>query len=190
MDEDSTTARLFIGAAPTDALRQQLADLQQQLAAHTGMAGVRWTHPQDLHLTLRFLGATPAASVATVEAALETVARRLPGSTLAGATVRGWPATAARLLVAEFASSPGIQALAAALERVARELGYAPEQRRFRPHVTLGRSRTPITSLPTIELPAADFAIAHVDLYESLSVPQPPRYRVRHRVALQPPASD
>ena len=61
------TRRLFVALLPTDPVRSALDSLA------TGPSAVRWTDPNDLHLTLRFIGnAAPGTEPAIVEA-LETV---------------------------------------------------------------------------------------------------------------------
>lgn len=59
--------RLFIALLPTEATRGSLAELDDE------RPGFRWTPPEQVHLTLRFLGELRAEDVERTEAALATV---------------------------------------------------------------------------------------------------------------------
>jgi 2'-5' RNA ligase len=60
-------ARLFVAISPPAAVRVELGALAAPLA------GVRWTPPDNLHLTLRFIGDTEPEKQARLEAALARV---------------------------------------------------------------------------------------------------------------------
>lgn len=59
--------RLFVGIYPDSVVRDALASLA------TSLRGFRWTPPEQLHLTLRFLGELDDATAGRAEAALATV---------------------------------------------------------------------------------------------------------------------
>ena len=62
-----TTQRLFVAIALPAPVRDELVALAQPLA------GVNWTQPEKLHLTLRFLGDVPEEKIDSVMAHLATV---------------------------------------------------------------------------------------------------------------------
>jgi len=65
--------RLFIAVALPEAARQVLAAVQRELAGSG--ADVKWSRPENTHLTLKFLGDTPQAEVPDLSAALDEAAR-------------------------------------------------------------------------------------------------------------------
>ena len=103
--------------------------------------GLRWTAPDGVHLTLKFLGETSSRLLPAIE-------RRLVES-LAGQ--RRFPLELSGLGVFPGARSPRViwvglggdlDALAAAqrqVEEAMSPLGFAPERRPFSPHLTLAR---------------------------------------------------
>src|SRR5690606_30936563 len=99
---------------------------------------------ESWHLTLRFLGDTPAA---LLDRQREEVPRAPLGSPFSlrfggyGAFPRAGRATVLWLGVEEGAEP--LRALAGAVEAAARRAGFPPEGRPFRPHLTLSRIRTP-----------------------------------------------
>lgn len=65
--EAAPSARLFVAVYPSPAARDALAALAEPLR------DFRWTPPEQLHLTLRFIGEVSAAHAEAAEAALERV---------------------------------------------------------------------------------------------------------------------
>ncbi len=105
----------------------------------------RWTDVRDYHLTLKFLGDVESGDIAAIEAALrEGFARETPFALhLQGAGTFGLP-EAPRVLFAEPAEGSGaLGRLAAAAEAALAPLGFAPEKRSFRAHLTLARKYAP-----------------------------------------------
>ena len=56
--------RLFVALDLTEDVRQRLAGLAG------GVPGARWTEPENLHLTLRFIGEVPEDQAMDIDAAL------------------------------------------------------------------------------------------------------------------------
>jgi RNA 2',3'-cyclic 3'-phosphodiesterase len=135
--------RLFV-AGPLPEL------LQESVLAHLAVARraapqARWVQSGELHLTLAFLGETPAADVAGLVEQLAPVGQRHPALplTLRGAGVFG-PVHHPTVLFAELAGdTPGLQALATDVRRTlgARPLGTPSLEKPFHPHLTLARAR-------------------------------------------------
>ena len=53
--------RLFVALEPPEPVRRRLAAVADELRRAAGRAAddVRWVRPDDVHLTLQFLGAVP-----------------------------------------------------------------------------------------------------------------------------------
>jgi 2'-5' RNA ligase len=67
--------RLFVAVFPSP---QASAELARELSAHwasPGRAGLRWVSSENLHVTLKFLGSVPQASVAALSAACALAAQ-------------------------------------------------------------------------------------------------------------------
>jgi 2'-5' RNA ligase len=126
-------------------------------------------HPDDLHLTLCFIGALPASRIDEVAAAMRAVATRHAGCMLNAHAVSGWPRAAPRLLVVEFDAAPALAALVTDLSQSLAALRLPIERRRFRPHVTLACSRhgspAPCIAADAVEVPP--MTVATLGLYRS-----------------------
>ena len=129
--------RLFIAADLPAELRPVVARLCQ------GIGGARWTRPEQLHITLRFLGDTPEDQLDDLRARLRQV--RTPHFELALRGTGVFPPVGgrkpARILWLGLDPPEPLQALKHAVDGV---LGPDPEtaKRGFSPHLTLARFPT------------------------------------------------
>ena len=117
-----------------------LRALQDAVRAIHAEAPLRWTEPDDLHLTLRFYGDVNEATQRQLVDRLKTLAATTPASKLNFLRLETWPPIRPRVVVARFRVEPSLTRLQAVLERGARDAGFAPEPRQFQPHVTLARA--------------------------------------------------
>jgi 2'-5' RNA ligase len=118
----------------------------------------RLTHPQDLHLTLVFVGAVEAHLRPCVEAAGDDVA--CSGFALRFDRIGAWARQ--RLWVAEPLQVPDrLFGLVSQLQQNLLVCGVEPEKRRYRPHLTLARKAPPIEAVPLrVDWPVTEFVLA------------------------------
>ncbi|MBE7248764.1 MAG: RNA 2',3'-cyclic phosphodiesterase [Actinomycetospora chiangmaiensis] len=103
-----------------------------------GLPGARWVEPTDYHLTLRFIGDVDGGLAEEITQALTEVQARPPlALSLDALAVFGGDRPHA--LFARVVPDPDLAELQAEHERILRQLGVAPDTRRFTPHVTLAR---------------------------------------------------
>src|SRR6185369_17789053 len=74
---DVLSWRLFVALAVPDHVREELTRAQRGLREALP-TGIRWTPPEQFHLTLKFLGEVPADSVKRLENALHHAVEILP----------------------------------------------------------------------------------------------------------------
>jgi 2'-5' RNA ligase len=132
--------RTFIAVALDKFTHDRLVGLQERLAA-TGVP-VKWVEPENLHITLLFLGEVDARETPAVCKAVKQIARQTRpfAITLAGAGAFPTPRRPRTLIVHVTEGGPELSALHGALEAPLLELGcYRREDRPFKPHLTLGR---------------------------------------------------
>ncbi|PYI57392.1 RNA 2',3'-cyclic phosphodiesterase [Paenibacillus flagellatus] len=131
--------RLFVAVPIPSGLKAQVA------AAANGLKKTlpfkKWVHPDDLHITLKFLGEVVPSSVAAVEAELERIAARSTPFPLRlqGAGTFGAPMAPRILWVGLAGKLQALRDLQADVERQLAPLGYPTEDRPYSPHVTLAR---------------------------------------------------
>ena len=149
--------RLFIGIPMPEVVKEQLVELQKPID------GFRWQEKQKLHLTLKFLGETEQPRAQKVD-------RELAGIDLSGfsITLNGlgyFPENKQpRVLWAGIKKTKPLQKLYEAVEKRCIALGFNPEQRDFKPHVTIARIKNSTRS--EVE--------SFIDQYNQLHLPDVP----------------
>jgi len=187
--------RLFVALDPPEPVRRRLAVIAAELRRGAPRAAdeIRWVAPENVHLTLQFLGAVPEERVADVEAALHAAATGARPLALEVRGAGGFPnARRPRVLWAGLGGDLApLAALAAEVGRGLAPLGFPPEDRPFSPHLTLGRARDRrgAPGLAGALAAAAQSAgtpwrATELTLFESHLSPKGPRYEVVARFAL------
>jgi 2'-5' RNA ligase len=139
----SGTSRLFVAAWLPAPLRQEAAGMLGRL--RESEAEVRWVPPENLHVTLQFLGDVEAERAEELVGLLRGALAGASAFPLALSGLGTFPARGVpRVVWAGFAcGGRELAALASRLERVLVPAGFlAPSDRPFRAHVTLGRPRS------------------------------------------------
>jgi 2'-5' RNA ligase len=142
------TIRTFIALDMQAEVKAALEKYVQPLKSLRGR--ISWVKPENLHLTLKFLGDTPANRLEEIAAALQEAA----------ATVEPFSATVASSGVFPNAEYPrvlwigldeksgALLKLAKAIDERMQQFGFAKEKRLFAPHLTIGRAKD--TRIPEI----------------------------------------
>jgi 2'-5' RNA ligase len=168
--------RLFFALWPGEAQRLALTRVQRVLPAHHG----RDAHPEDLHVTLVFLGDLDAER----RACAETVADQVRGRPLVLNLDRVGCFPRARVLWcgADHCPDPLLD-LVGALNRGLRDCRIRLDHRPYTPHATLARKARPLHGY-SLEVPIT-WPVDHFVLATSQEG-GPPRYRVLRRWPLVP----
>ncbi len=187
--------RLFVALEPPDPVRRRLSAIAAELRRGAGRAAdeIRWVAPENVHLTIQFLGAVPEERVPDVEAALRAAAAGARPLALEVKGAGGFPnARRPRVLWAGLEGDVApLAAFAADVGRRLAPLGFPPEDRPFSPHLTLGRARegrgAPGLAGALAHAAQADgtpWRASELVLFESHLSPKGPRYEVIARLPL------
>jgi len=183
--------RTFIAVDLDKAVRNRTIALQETLMK----AGteVKWVEPENLHVSLLFLGEVEDREVISVCRAVEEVAQKHSGFLMSVETVGCFP-NPRRPRVLWVGVGEGKQALCAihdALETPLLDLGYRREERRYSPHITLGRVKS---DRPTEKLASAlaqqagwkggELQVSELLVMGSKLTPAGPEYTVLSRAKL------
>src|SRR3972149_198825 len=131
LESEDERLRLFVAIDLPEDVRESLGRLQTDLRRHD-LSSLRWTRPEGVHLTLKFLGATPAPWVTATEAALARAVRGIPSFRLtlgAPGTFGGRRGPRVLWVDVEGELQP-LQPLQAAVERELAAAGRAPQRGR------------------------------------------------------------
>jgi len=133
--------RLFIAIEISQEVRAALAALLKEFRAMAPQ--VKWVRPENMHLTLKFLGETHSSKLTAMQAALSAIRSSQP-ITLHFRGLGFFPnAKRARVFWAGMEASPNLPALAAEIDQAMHRLGFPLEDRPFSPHLTMARFQPP-----------------------------------------------
>jgi 2'-5' RNA ligase len=135
----SPRARLFVALDLPDAARKQLARWQR--AALPSVAALRPLAPEQLHVTLCFLGYHPERDIERIAAVVTWVEPR-PVPIRFAADPVPVPRSRPRLFAVAGESPAAVELQAELSERLVAERFYEPEKRPFWTHVTVARVRS------------------------------------------------
>lgn len=169
--------RTFIAAELTEPFREELADIQAGLAAKRFK--IRWVKPENIHLTLVFLGDIHPRVLDGVNQAVTETARRFTPIHLSAGGLGVFPGIRRPRVVflgltGEIKPLRRLRAsLSNALEKVS-ALDYRVEKRPFKAHLTLGRVKGRIDSRKLAaamegiqEIPVAPLTIDTIHVFKS-----------------------
>lgn len=130
--------RLFTGLSIPPPILQTLTAALDQLRP---TAPLNWSPPDNLHITLKFIGAWPEPRLPELRQTLETIPR--PGSIAIDIARFGFFPNPHRphSFFAAVHAGPQIASLAAAIDEALVKIGCPPENRPYTPHLTLARIR-------------------------------------------------
>jgi len=132
--------RCFIAVELPEEIKKGLKNLQAQLKSG-GQFPAKWVDPYSTHLTLKFLGNVAEDRLGEITKAMEEASRGLFPFNLEVKGLGVFP-NPRRVQVAWVGVSGEVEKLANLQRRLETKLvplGFAPENRRFTPHLTLAR---------------------------------------------------
>jgi len=134
------------------ALARSTAPLQKALPKPL----IRWVAPQNVHLTLKFLGDISPANLERLAEALKTEAVAHETFSISVGGLGAFPTSRrARVIWIGLEAPAALMTLLRGVEAVTAKLGYASEDRPFSPHLTIGRVRQNISGLDFQHIRAA-----------------------------------
>jgi len=173
--------RLFVGVPlPLDVVRF-VRVVQERLE---GLEGLRLAKPEQLHVTLAFIGHVGPDELEAAATVVREVPPELGGESLVSGLLPLPSKGRARVMALEIRDDGEV--FRRLFDRVMTGLESAQvmrrEKRPYRPHLTIGRFRKPRSVEPKSDWEPVRLPVESVNLYESRLHPQGARYSVlEHR---------
>jgi RNA 2',3'-cyclic 3'-phosphodiesterase len=195
-NEKPKKIRAFIALKTPAEWDEKSGELQNKLKASLRSTAIRWVKPEQIHITLRFLGYILPEEADRISAMLPGICDAHREFRLRCEGLGCFPnAKRARVLWAGLSGDLlEVQKLQESVVVRTREIGEAPENRPFKPHLTLARiqnlERSAVDSLEqaiargfVIE---SDWNVNELILMRSHLSPQEARYEVVTSCGLKP----
>ncbi len=176
--------RLFIALPLPREIEEELGRIIFILKQKGGGGRIKWVAPKNIHMTVRFLGDTDEDKVPAVKESIQRVASRYKVVECVVDTLGAFP-DLKRPRVFWAGLSGGIELLesiAVDMEEEMRRLGFPPEDKKFKPHLTLGRVKESYgledlaAYMRNYQVAPISFRLDKLVLFKSILTPQGPIY--------------
>jgi 2'-5' RNA ligase len=150
--------RTFIAVEVSPQIHGRVADLAAKLRGSA--VEVKWVADGAMHWTLKFLGGVDDRQLNDVCQAVADAVRPFTPFEIQARGAGAFPSAARprTLWVGAGDGAEAMIALAAAVEKSLKKLGFPKEPRRFAPHLTIGRIRDPGPQLAGLSKLLAEYA--------------------------------
>ncbi len=182
--------RTFIAFHLPPDVRKLLGNAVAELNRQILNRSIRWVKPELMHITLRFLGDTAETSLPALYDTLDSLAKQHNTLEFELDTLGCFPNCKRPHVV--WAGLRGdlkrVSTLKQALDAALQNLGWQPENRPFRPHITIGRVKNKLQLqklIGNIKLKPLPIQVSKIHLIESNLTPQGPIYTTRHSSQLK-----
>jgi len=175
--------RLFIAVDLPDTIKKNLETMS------FGIPGARWVAPDQIHLTVRFIGDVDGALFHDIKNSLEEVIVSPFDLQLKGVghfPPRGTP----RVIWVGLELSESLQILRKKINTALLKIEVEPERRKFSPHITIARLKnTPIQKIANFLsgnglFSQAPFQVSDFKLYSSILTPKGAIHKVERMYSL------
>lgn len=179
--------RTFIAIELNNAIKQELAGLQDKFK--TAGADVKWVKPENVHLTLKFLGNIDEEKAGKVKSILDNIASKYKKFQISLFKIGCFPRLEHPRVVwvGIDQGCADIEEIAKNLEEELEGIGFAKEKRPFSAHLTLGRVRSPkgraelVQKIKALEVhSSASLDVAELVLFKSTLTPTASIYTPLH----------
>lgn len=132
--------RAFIAISLSEEIHLGLEQVLRDLKSRLPDGAVRWAPGKNIHLTIKFLGDVSLAGLDLLTTMLQTEASRHSQFDFSVGGLGAFPTPRRPRVVWVGVEAPAeLASLHRGVEAEMARLGYAPEERPFSPHLTLGR---------------------------------------------------
>ena len=174
--------RTFIALELSNEIQKELSRLQEEL--NKADADVKWVKPDNIHLTLKFLGNVEDAKIEQIKKILEGISSKEKLFEISLSGLGAFPdLNHPRVLwVGLDTGSPEAKRIAASLETELQKIGFPKEERPFSAHLTLGRVKSGRNKaklkekLSSLQVQPKSSAINNITLFQSTLTPKGPIY--------------
>jgi 2'-5' RNA ligase len=184
----SETIRCFIAIELSQEIKDALSEIQGNLRKN--VSDVKWVRPENIHLTLKFLGHISKDTVEEVKSALTQIAANIKPFRLRLSAPGAFPKPERPRVVWVGIDEGNKESLSLAnlIEGKLAHLDIEKEEREFHPHLTLGRidflkdKDSLKNAFASLNVRPAEMTASKITLFQSTLSSQGPIYTILHEV--------
>jgi RNA 2',3'-cyclic 3'-phosphodiesterase len=184
--------RTFIALELSQEVRAELSRLEAEIKK--AEADVKWVVPENIHLTLKFLGDVDEDKIGRIKETLDGISSGIKSFEISLFKLGGFPnLNYPRVIwVGIDKGCSEVEKIAALVEAKLAELSFEKEDRPFSAHLTIGRVKSGKNkialkeAISSLSARPASCLISHITLFQSTLTPHGPIYTALHKAALNP----
>lgn len=172
--------RLFLAIFLPQEAREEARKAQDQIRGQMRHSDVRWTNPDDMHVTLHFLGDTSEEAKGDLVALLRETEWPRPFS-WSLTEVSGFPnKKQPKAIYVGVTTHPNATGVRVRTAKALAELGFHLDRRPWVPHVTIGRVnvQSEVLKPEEISVGRVSFEVSSFALVRSTPTPEGSRYEI------------
>ncbi|MFQ5907007.1 MAG: RNA 2',3'-cyclic phosphodiesterase [bacterium] len=181
--------RTFIAVQISDTVRENLANLIADL--RSACADVRWVSPENLHLTLKFLGDLEEKRIDEVAQAVSRACRGFAPFAMSLQALGAFPSPKGPRVVwvGVVKGKDDLISLNESIETELEQMGFEKEKRKYSPHLTIGRLRregrpVDLADILSVGFDGGECVVDRVCVMKSTLTPRGPVYEELQRTIL------
>lgn len=185
------TIRAFIAIELNENIRNLLAKIQGYLKQLE--CDIKWVKPQNLHITIKFLGDVALQQLDAIKEGLQTTMTEIQPFAFTLTELGTFPDAKRPRVVWVGIDDQNLQAkkIAELTENTLAQLGFKKEDKKFSPHITIGRIKSN-KNLHQLSMEIKRYplptdivqSITHISVYKSTLTPSGPIYEVLDKIQL------
>lgn len=174
--------RIFIALELPLSIKKQIIALQKNLKAQFANK-VRWVRPQNMHLTLAFLGNRSSGEIEKIFRVVEALAQSTPEITIKPQRIKNF-----RYVLALQASSKKLEILFQRFKKAMQKEGIVYfGKRKFQTHITIGRIRKPLLKRFSQKINFPSFRMTKIAVLKSTLLKEDAKHEIIRCYVLRHP---
>lgn len=188
------THRFFFAIKISEPLSSTIAAVISPLKNQSAYSQIRWSPPENWHVTLRFLGQVEGEKIDTCIERAKNALQSIPAFEIKLGLLTVFSIAHSHALVIQVPLSSALHTAHHALEKTMIAIGFKSEPHAFSPHITLGKFQQPchrtsdfLADLKKITMPAyKNQLVKEIALFQSETKAGGSIYRLIHQIPLNP----
>jgi 2'-5' RNA ligase len=177
--------RTFVSVEIPEKFSEQIINIQKEL--EKTKPDIKWVEPENFHFNLKFLGSRTEAEIAKISEKTKAVASKHKKFALSIERMGCFPSDSSPRVVwlGVKQGADEISTLAGDIDESCSKLGIEKEKRKFEPHLTLGRIRSPKNQEALVKkinenrnIQIGTFKVSKILLMQSKLSPKGPTYSI------------
>ncbi len=183
--------RAFIAISLTKEIQNKILKIQEQLKE--SQADVKWVEPENIHLTLKFLGNVEEKKIEEIKEILEKISEEYEKFSMELLKIGAFPklSNPRVIWISIEKGKEELQKIFLDLEEGLNKIGFKREERGFSAHITIGRVRSPLNRsellerIKRIDFERMDLLVGKITLFKSTLTPKGPIYESLYEANLK-----